>query len=197
MKTLKISLLVLMMASVATSCRKDKTEDNPNPTTEVPSNLETKTVNDLAVTAYSKFSFKKGELVTGNDWDIAFNTTTILVNGGEKFSDNPAEPGKTGIAAAYIANGTLDSVSSVDESKLKQDGSNYLAIPKGSGNGWYNYNPTTHSIDPIPNKVLVFRTHDGKYAKMVITKYDYDDYQTADREYSFKYVYQGNGTKKF
>ena len=72
----------------------------------------------------------------------------------------------------------------------------------GSNNGWYNYNSATNVVSPIAGKVLVIKTHDGKYAKMEILNY----YQDApanptgvepSRYYKFNFVYQPNGTKNF
>jgi hypothetical protein len=74
------------------------------------------------------------------------------------------------------------------------------AIPRGSGNGWYNYNPSTNVISPIAGRVIVVKTSEGKYAKMEILSYYKDSPVTPvsgdiDRHYTFRYVYQsGTGT---
>ena len=57
-------------------------------------------------------------------------------------------------------------------------------------------------ITPIAGVTLVIRTADGKYAKMQIISYYKDAPQLIDpngqtRMYTFRYVYQPNGTKKF
>jgi hypothetical protein len=68
-----------------------------------------------------------------------------------------------------------------------------LAIPTGSGNGWYSYNPTTHLISPIAGKVLIFRTADDLYAKVEILSYYKDKDPSSDgQHYTFDYVYQPN-----
>ena len=41
---------------------------------------------------FVKFSFAKQTTVTGDDWDVAFRATTILVNGG--FSGSQDEPSR-------------------------------------------------------------------------------------------------------
>jgi hypothetical protein len=95
---------------------------------------------------------------------------------------------------------TLDAVTTIpDISTFVQDGTNTYAIPTGSGNGWYNYNSTTNLITSIAGKVFVVKTHDGKYAKMEIISYYKDAPATPDatalsRYYTFRYVYQPNGT---
>jgi len=135
---------------------------------------------------YVRFSFLSGTTVTGDDWDIAFRGTTILVNGGSKKLDD--EWMRTGKGGAYIANETLAGVAEVDATLFTQDASSGLAI-----SGWYSYNPATHIITAIAGKVIIIKTHDGKYAKMEILSYYKDGDTSSDsRYYTFKYVYQPN-----
>ena len=49
----------------------------------------------------------------------------------------------------------FDSVTTVQGLTFSQDAEGSFAIPTGSDNGWYNYNPQTFTITPIPGKVLV------------------------------------------
>ena len=143
---------------------------------------------------FVKFNFKTGKTTTSDtDWDIAFRATTIILNGGES-SGTTDEPTRTGQAAAYIASGTLEDITSVDASLFVQDSASALAITTGSGNGWYNYTgPPDHLIKPIPGKILVFRTADGKYAKVEILSYYKDANKDLDSSYyTFNYVYQPN-----
>lgn len=148
---------------------------------------------------FTKFSFATGQTTTSDtDWDIAFRGTIILVNGGEQ-STIEDEPARNGNAAAYIATGTLASVSEIDTTLFKQDTNSTPAILTGSGLGWYLYaGEPTHLITPIAGKVLVFRTHDGKYAKMEILSYykdapeNPDAFTDLDQFYKFNYVYQPN-----
>ncbi|UNY99782.1 HmuY family protein [Zhouia spongiae] len=144
---------------------------------------------------YIKFSFESGTTVTGDNWDIAFRGTTILINGGASTADD--QPIRKGNGGAYIANGTLAEVNTVDLSLFTQDSeTNGLAIPTGSGNGWYNYNQTNHNITPIAGKVIVVKTHNGRYAKVEILSYYEDGEPNEDlsnsQYYSFNYVYQPN-----
>ncbi|PHS68497.1 MAG: hypothetical protein COB12_01215 [Flavobacterium sp.] len=148
---------------------------------------------------FTKFNFATGQTTTSDtDWDIAIRGTIILINGGEKTGIDD-EPNRTGNGSAYIANGTMGSVTSVDTSRLKEDAVNAQAIPTGSGTGWYIYaGPPTHLITPIAGKILVFKTHDGKYAKMEILSYykdapaNPDAFEDFDKYYTFNYVYQPN-----
>lgn len=148
---------------------------------------------------FTKFNFALGQTTTSDtDWDIAFRGTAIIVNGGVS-SGLEDEPVRNGEAGAYIATGTLGSVTSIDTSLIIQDSATSFAIPTGSDNGWYNYaGPPTHIISPIAGRILVFRTHDGKYAKIEILSYykdapaNPDAFVDEDGYYTFNYVYQPN-----
>ncbi|WP_340199650.1 HmuY family protein [Ascidiimonas sp. W6] len=147
---------------------------------------------------FTKFDFSSGQVTTSDtDWDIAFRGTTIIVNGGISVGTND-EPMRNGNAAAYIANGTLSSITEVNNSLFIQDSNNGYAIPSGSGNGWYLYNAQAFLIVPIAGKVLVFRTRDNRYAKVEILSYYKNAPANPDvmvdkgRYYTFNYVYQPN-----
>jgi len=201
-KTISLSLILLFMFNL-TGCKKTKEEKEEN------SSLESKLITNLHAPqvgsplnpneisgAFTKFNFATGKITNDdNDWDIAFRATTIIVNGGELVGYTD-EPNKTGQAAAYIATGTLDDITEIETNLLMQDKQGAPAIPTGSGNGWYIYDHATYTVSPIPGRVLVFRTHDGKYAKMEILSYYKDAPKNPDpmkdesKYYTFKYVYQ-------
>ena len=148
---------------------------------------------------YTFFSFSTGAIVVNADsatskWDIGFNGTTIIVNSG---TSGP------GSGAAFVQSGVFDEIMVAPESGYLTDNKNStsapLAIPKGSGNGWYNYAPATNVISPIAGRVIMVKTSDGKYAKMEILSYYKDAPATpgptsVDRYYTFRYNYQSNGT---
>jgi hypothetical protein len=150
---------------------------------------------------FTRFDFSTGQQTTSTtDWDIAFRGTTIAVNGGT-VTGTADEPERNGNAAAVIVDGTMDSVMDVDGLTFDQDGAEGFAIPTGSDNGWYNYNFMTNIISKIPGKILVFRTRDGRYAKVEIVSYYLDAPDdpigtgpNADtpRYYTFDYVYNPN-----
>ena len=89
---------------------------------------------------------------------------------------------------------------SVDLSKLEQDNISGPAIVDDlgiSGNGWASYDMSTHIISPIAGRILVFRTHDNKYAKMeIVYYYDSSNPDPSNGDYggyyTFNYVYQPN-----
>ena len=147
---------------------------------------------------FVKFDFSTGTTTTSDtDWDIAFRGTTILINGGSSSGILDAQQ-RTGNAGAYIADGIFDEINSINSGAFAQDGPDGLAIPTGSGNGWYTYDPTQLTILPIPGKVIVLRTADNKYAKIEILSYYKDAPQVINeqialndlRYYTFNYVYQ-------
>lgn len=147
---------------------------------------------------FTKFDFETGAITTSDtDWDIAFRGTTIAVNGGE-VTGTADEPDRTGNAGATIVTGTFASVTTADSLTFEQDSSASFAIPSGSDNGWYNYNPALNVVTPIPGKILVFRTRDGKYAKVEILSYYENAPANPDpdvdegRYYTFNYSYNPN-----
>ena len=205
----KLSLLLSVLILFFTSCEKSSNNDiiiDEDVITFVELNASQYDVNilDSLVTGkFEKFSFSEGDTVIHENWDVAFSGTTIIVNGGDSYSVN--QPERTGNAAVYIATGVMSDIRTVDLSKLEQDNISGPAIVDDlgiSGNGWASYDMSTHIISPIAGRILVFRTHDNKYAKMEIVYYydspnpdpsngDYGGY------YTFNYVYQSDGGLTF
>ncbi|QCX53080.1 HmuY family protein [Elizabethkingia sp. JS20170427COW] len=135
--------------------------------------------------------------INTDKWDIGFNKTTIIINGGS------ARKGKGGAA---IVKGAFDEVTKVaDNTEFKVDNGNTnpnLAITTGSGKGWYTYNMDTHAILPTAGNIILVKTADGKYAKVQIKSY----YQGAPTTpamtdvsgyYTFKYALQTDGSTVF
>ena len=196
-------LLSLTLFIGFSSCSND--DDNATPALQI----EAETITNLhapqsggqgqPVTGeFAKFDFSTGSTTNSDtDWDIAFRGTSIIVNGGTSLGTTD-EPNRTGNAAAYIADGTFSSITEVNTSLFVQDSENGYAIATGSGNGWYLYNPQAFLITPLAGKILVFRTRDGKYAKVEILSYykdapDMPNVMTDEgRYFTFNYVYQPN-----
>ncbi|WP_350287869.1 IPT/TIG domain-containing protein [uncultured Croceitalea sp.] len=150
---------------------------------------------------FVKFNFATGEVSSSDtEWDIALRGTRIAVNGGTAVGIID-EPERNGNAAVSIQDGLFSEISSADGLEFTQDGEEGLAINPVSDLGWYNYNPAEFVVTPIPGKILVFRTHDGKYAKVEIKSY-YENSPAnpvamgpnadAARYYTFDYVYNPN-----
>ena len=148
---------------------------------------------------FAKFDFESGlQTESDSEWDVAFRGTTIIVNGGTSLG-SADEPERTGDAGVYIFDGTMAEMTAVETSLIIQDSADGYAITPGSGNGGYTYaGAPTYLISPTPGKILVFRTRDGKYAKMEILSYylgapeNPDAFSDPSRYYTFNYVYQPN-----
>jgi hypothetical protein len=198
----KTQVLMLASACILSACDKDNTV-TPEP-------VKSETFRDLAADPttttstgqpastgkYTFFSFKNG-LVSSADsastkWDIAFRATSIIVNGGT------SGPGQ---GAALIRDGIFSEILEAPSTGYVQDAKPNFAITASSGRGWYNYNPVANLITPIAGKVLIFKTADGKYAKMEILSYYKGAPATptatdVSRYYTFRYVYQPDGSTK-
>ena len=142
---------------------------------------------------FIKFSFKDQTTTEGDDWDIAFRGTEILVNGG--FPGTNDEPARTGLAAGYITIGNYGGIKSVNENLLNQDSETQKAIPSTNG-GWYEID--NNAILPYSDKTLVFKTHNSRYAKVKIVSFYKDapenisSFSSKPEYYTFSYTYQPN-----
>ncbi len=201
-------LLTLGMIGIFTiaSCSKEESDTTQNTDNDaiLVSNLHAPQETDytqnppVASGPFVKFDFSTGAITTSEtDWDIAFRGTSILVNGGSSSGIIDA-PERNGNAGAYIVDGIFDEISNINTGAFAQDGPDGLAIPTGSGNGWYTYDGSQLTIRPIPGKVIVLRTADDKYAKVEILSYYKDAPEVITdqialndlRYYTFNYVYQ-------
>jgi len=152
------------------------------------------------------YSLVENKIVATSDaastkWDIAFSSTKILVNSG---TSGP------GLGGAFVYVGLFDALKSIPaDSNFATDNSNtsQYAIPQSSA-GWYIYNRATNLVTPAAGRVLVLRTASGKFAKIEILNYYKGgitpeitaldaDKLTKQRYYTFRYVYQPNGSKNF
>ena len=213
MKRSFIVLLLLAGTIVLVSCEKEKIE--------TPVVLQAQTVNDLAADPiigispqgqpygsgkFTLYSLENNLVVSNSDsatnkWDLGFRGTTIITNGG---TGGPANGG------AFIYKGTFSDLSQVPaDSTFRTDNAPAsYAITIGSDKGWYHYDGATQLVTPIPGRVLVIRTATGKYAKVEIQNYykggitpdasaSDNDKLSKQRYYTFRYIYQPDGTKKF
>ena len=167
---------------------------NPEPN-DVGENLTgeiTYTINAFSLKDWIYFDFSKGAVVsisdrTSSDWDMGFRRAKIISNSG---ASNPS--GKGGIAA--IENAELESVSEAPESGYMIDISkNALETENPVIDRWYLYNYMTHELKPKKN-IYIIRTADGKYVKIQIMKFYCEGLAGC---YTIKYVYQGNGSRRF
>lgn len=156
---------------------------------------------------FTFFSFETGEVVPNADsatakWDLGFRATTIIVNSAT------SGPGTTQV---QLVNGIFDElaeapvdgyISDNDPSPIAGAPNANLAIPTGSGQGWYTYDGAAMVNKPTAGKIIVVKTSDGRYAKMEILSYYKDapptpTFNNEARYYTFRYVYQPNESRKF
>jgi hypothetical protein len=218
MKNVIFSALVL--AVLFTACKKDKTITPADPNAfgvtvngKIVSvkNLPADTIVGLVsgqpvgVGKYAFFNLRNNTWVPNTDsastnWDLAFSGTTIRINGGTS---------GTGAGGAFVWVGAFDNLATVPaDSVFKTDNYPSYAITKGSGKGWYSYDGATNLLTPIPGRVLVIKTADGKYAKVEILNYyrggatpsasATDEIKTTEqRYYTFRYTFQTSGSTTF
>jgi hypothetical protein len=215
MKTTTKTKLFLTMLTIAigfTACKKD----SPDPVETPTITITTATITELDAQAatftnnppptpptitgdYTKFSFSEGTVVEGDNWDIAFRNTSIIVNGG--MASDASQPDRTGDGGIYLISGIMEDITSVVETYFQEDLETGTAIIDDMGQmqmGWCVYDHTTNLISPIAGEILVVRTHNNKYAKVEILNF-YDSPMTNPFGgfYTFNYVYQseeGNTT---
>ncbi|AEL25984.1 HmuY family protein [Cyclobacterium marinum] len=143
---------------------------------------------------FQYFSLSENRVMTVDEsWDLAFKGTTIRTNASKNVS-------------AALVDGIFQEIKEIPETaSFALDTETTLAIPTGSGNGWYSYNSTTHAIKPIPGKVILLQTSSGNYAKLEILSYykgnpsdeELDPLTDEGATYTFQYVLQPNGTTTF
>ena len=209
-------VITLTGAIFLSSCKKDNNEPVVLQAKQV-SNLQADTIIGVYTSGpaagqpygagkFTFYSFETNSVIANSDsatnkWDVGFRGTTIITNSGN------SGPGGGG---AFVYVGTFDQLKTIPaDSVFRVDNApSAYAIKSGSGNGWYSYNGATNLVTPIPGRILVIRTASGKYAKVEIQNY-YKGGVTPDasasdadklskqRYYSFRYIFQPDGTKNF
>lgn len=114
---------------------------------------------------FTYYSLRDSAIVARADsnstkWDLAFKSTTVLINGG---SSGPGDGG-----AIVLTETDYDTLSMAPDSEYAVDMEGQPAISRQ----WYTYTgPPSHHILINPGVVLVVRTADGRYAKLKFTSY--------------------------
>lgn len=210
MKLIANLTLLTLSATLLTACSKDDNavttqpvqsvtvRDLPADPVSTTASSGTATQPVAATGKYTLYSLRDNKVIANTDsasnkWDIGFRSTSIIVNGGAI---------RSGQGGANVYTGTFDALTAIPTSTtFAQDQSTtQLAVPGGSGNGWYNYSSTTNLVSAIPGRVLLVRTGDGtKYAKLEILSYYLGapaspTSTTPSRYFTFRYTYQPNGS---
>lgn len=201
MKKLNLLSSIFIALFLFTACS-DKDDDDVKETYTFTNTTEVEAINIQAANeisfnattmqpiydGYTKYSFSEKGVVTGDNWDMAFNGYSIIFNGGT--SPNSNELTITGKGASYITDGTLDNVTEVVFNNLTTKDYTYT--------DWGVYNHATRMVSVLAGKVFVIKTHDGNYVKMRIDSYykDSGDLEaganymtTTPGYYTFTYIY--------
>jgi hypothetical protein len=194
------------------SCKKEQVAVVETVTSKTVSSLPADTIVGLSngqpvgTGKFSFFSIESNSSIASADsnskkWDIGLRGTTIITNAGT------SGPGSGG---AFVYTGTFDELKTISaDSTFRTDNApTSYAIPLGSNKGWYVLDFVTNLLSPIPGRVLVIRTANGKYAKVEILNYykggttppaNASDAEKSSKQryYTFRFTYQSNGTKSF
>lgn len=108
-------------------------------------------------------------------WDIALLQTTVRLGAGT--------------SVIILDKQTFDKVTTAPTDGYIKDKAAQKAIPKGSGNGWYDYDRSEHTISPVPGRIFIFRTAKGKYAKLEFLSYYKDGGYGETGFYTFRYAF--------
>ncbi len=146
------------------------------------------------------FDFSRGSVVSDvsslkdmMNWDLALRKTKIVSNGGDT-----NERGK--VAIAKLDTTDFDSILEVPENtKFLKDVKppDKIDTQNDSFENWHSYKASSHKIKPFDNVYLI-KTAEGNYSKMqILSYYCKDGEEDIKGCYTIKYVYQGDGTKRF
>jgi len=140
-----------------------------------------------------------GDLDSSDDWDIAFNATAVMLNGGD------AGPGNvSGYCICANAGATDAQVMDMTDASELADFTSVTAaqIPSSSDawqsdavalavQGWYNYDMTSHVVSAAPEKLFILRTASGTaFVKFHIT-------DITDGVVTFEYAVTTDQTQPF
>ena len=106
---------------------------------------------------------KQKEELSRLDWDLGFQRTKIVTNGG---ITNPK--GNVGVINLGLVN--FDSIRDVPESEFIQDSRSFGRRTNKAISNWYNYRTRTHNIESKKN-VYVVKTSNNDFLKMRILNY--------------------------
>ncbi|MBX2841583.1 MAG: HmuY family protein [Flammeovirgaceae bacterium] len=209
MKNKFYQIYTVLLLSIFTLISCDESDDPEIIELEVQTAEDIPANPDGAPPSYTFFDLDEGIVLAKSDsnsnkWDLAFSKTTILTNSGI------SGPGNGG---ALIVDGIFEDLKTVPETGFNEDTEESLAIPTGSGSGWYTYTGPTgspaHAILPVPGKVIIVKTGEGKYAKVEILSIYEGNPDTANAEfedlatratygyYTFRYVVQTEENTSF
>ena len=207
LRLLDLRILPFLILALATAaCDDNPVEGGPDPIeatlvedlpADPPTGVDPVTGRPVGTGRYTLFSLRENRIVQNADsattaWDLAFNATTVLTNGG---SSGPGEGGAVILALPFE-----DVLEAPSDAEIHVDETGAPAVKQSAAGDWYNYNPQTNVVTPVPGRTLVVRTADGRYAKIRIVSYyrgapDVIGDDSESRYYTFDYVFQSDGSR--
>jgi hypothetical protein len=181
-------------------CKKDESGSNNQ------LNEKTFVVNATKSSEWVYFSFEKDDTLkivdrfTSTDWDLAFRRFYIRSNGGlsgpgNVGADSTMLTGSDGFTAYKLVSDTAQFNSDINMRVMTFQGfTNDTVNPVLYT--WFNYDFAINQLVPS-NKIFVFRTAKGKYAKLWFKSYYSDLDGTTPGFIKFTYIFQGDGSKNF
>ena len=165
-------------------------------------------VHDQAILSHTVwyYSFETQGVVPPQDsastqWDIKVVFTTN--NNYPSIEFNGGSSGR-GVGGAYLTTGILDTLLYAQDNYIRQDQLNKPVVSplpdNNSSNSWFKYDQINNFIYPVPQRFLVIRTANRKWAKMEILSFYKNSNSTTPANLgflSFRYVFQPNGTPVF
>lgn len=191
---MKKYLLAFSAVLAIVSCNKKET---PTPAVVATTSF---LVSGSSVGAHDLYSIENKTKVANTDsistkWDFGMRFEKFIIN------SNASGPGAAGV---QILNTPFDNVTTAPENGYAYDTTALQLAVKGAQ--WYNYIAVTRSFSPIAGKTFVIRTASNKYAKLEILAADPADdlgnpvvppTRPTKIKYTFRFAYQGNGTRVF
>ena len=196
MRVLALLLCVLTFAGFS-SCT--DTTTTPTNTTLV---ARTLTFTPDSVTNYH-YSLDSNGLVYAafyptSAWDI--NVMNVWGGGRSRQIDvlfNSGTVNAAGLTKAYVVDTTFDNVTTYDNSKFMVDdtaSSKRISSVALDGTGIFNYNMTTNTITPNPQKTLIIKTAGGTVYKLQFVSLTVAASRYAQSTFSIRYI-KASGTR--
>jgi hypothetical protein len=183
------SVTVLAMAAMLSACATDLSDDDAEDAAEQPpvqntpdEGGATKTViNASSEEGWVYFDLESmAETMPASpeysvDWDLAFQRFKIMSNGGVSGSGEVEIAPVTGVD--WVALETAPSDGYQSDTADGEDENAYPDYVFNSGDTWFVYDPSDHTLSPR-EVIYVVRSTDGNYFKLQMLEY-YDDAGTA------------------
>ncbi len=139
-----------------------------------------------------------------NDWDLAFTgpyNSEVYVNNGY-LKQNPGYGGTAESAVVMIDKPYPQVNEAPDDAAFANSGISKIgSASSGEYEGWFNYNGSTHIMQPVKSRTYVIQLPDKKYAKLeLLNAYKGNPPAVTDQNwpapyFTFRYFVQQDGSK--